>query len=212
MKSSIDQKLTALTKRRYDRQAAGYDLKNRLMERMAMRKWRALLWEKVKGPRVLEIGVGTGANFPFYRQDLEVTAIDLSDRMLEQAEKKARRDGVKVELHQMDAQALEFPDASFDDVITTFVFCSVPDPVLGLREAGRVCKPDGQIVLLEHVRSESAFGYVMDWLNPLAVRLTGANINRRTVENVQRAGLKIEHVDSFFFNIVKLIVARPNTD
>lgn len=200
---------TAATRARYDRNARLYDLIESPMEQAAFRRWRKQLWAQVPGGRVLEVGVGTGKNFPYYPKDARVTAVDLSGRMLEQARRRAIHQGIAVELLQMDAQALAFPDGSFDCVVATFVFCSVPNPVLGLSELRRVCKPGGKILLLEHVRPESLWlGKLFDLLNPIAVRLTGANINRRTVENVLRAGLEIEAVHTAFFGIVKCIVAR----
>lgn len=201
--------LTALTQRRYDRQARLYDRMNAPMERLVFADWRKCLWSMVEGTRILEVGVGTGINFPFYPRDVQVTAIDFSEGMLAQARANAARQGVPVDLQRMDCQALEFPDESFDAVVATWVFCSVPDPVIGLREVGRVCRRDGKVFLLEHVRSASWFGWVMDLLNPVVVRLTGANINRRTVENVIRAGLRFESVESYALGIVKLMVLRP---
>jgi len=110
----------------------------------------------------------------------------------------------------MDAQALAIADASFDVVVTTCVFCSVPDPVLGLREVRRVLRPGGRILLLEHVRSRlPLLGRCMDWLNPISVRLQGANINRDTVGNVQRAGLHIGQVDNLLLDIFKLVEGGP---
>jgi ubiquinone/menaquinone biosynthesis C-methylase UbiE len=111
-----------------------------------------------------------------------------------------------------DVQALEFPDSSFDAVVATYVFCSVANPVLGLKELGRVLKPDGKIYLLEHMRIESEpFGKLMDAINPLVVRMMGANINRRTLDNIQMAGLKIESVqDLAMGGMFKMIVARKN--
>ncbi|MDP6511454.1 MAG: methyltransferase domain-containing protein [Dehalococcoidia bacterium] len=83
-------------------------------------------------------------------------------------------------LLEMDAQALSFPCSSFDTVVATYVFCSVPEPVTGLKQAREVLKPGGRLVLLEHVRLPGLLGRVLDWLNPLAIRLMGSNINRNT--------------------------------
>ncbi|MDO8673984.1 MAG: methyltransferase domain-containing protein [Dehalococcoidia bacterium] len=207
--NNIDEGNTDLARERYNRRAKDYDQGMVRMDRLLLGKLRALQWSLVTGKRILEIGVGTGASFPYYPEGAEVVAIDLSDKMLAVAGTKAREKGIKVDLRLMDVQRLDFPAASFDSVVADCVFCSVPDPVLGLREIARVCKPEGQVVLLEHVRLAAPLGYLMDLANPLVVRMTGANINRRTLENVRRAGLTIERVDSFLFGIVKLIVARP---
>lgn len=178
--------------------------------------WRQRLWSLVKGPKVLEVGVGTGKNLPYYPPGIEIIAIDLTPGMLARARKRAQKIGLDLDLRLGDVQDLEFPDESFDAVVATFVFCSVPDPVLGLKEVRRVLKPGGQVLLLEHVRSERpVLGRLMDLLNPLVVRLMGPNINRRTVDNVQRAGLKVERVESLGMgDIFKLIIAcrEPSTE
>jgi SAM-dependent methyltransferase len=111
----------------------------------------------------------------------------------------------------MDVQDLSSEEDSFDTAVATWVFCSVPDPVRGLRELGRVVRPEGRIVLLDHIRVDRpVIGRLMDLLNPLVVWATGANINRRTVDNVRRAGLIIEsEQDLTAVGTVKLIVARP---
>jgi ubiquinone/menaquinone biosynthesis C-methylase UbiE len=110
----------------------------------------------------------------------------------------------------MDAQRLAFPDAAFDAALATFVFCSVPDPVLGLQELGRVVRPGGQILLLEHVRvNKPMIGKLMDLFDPFVVRLMGPHINRRTAENVKKAGLEIKRVEELApGGLVKLMVAR----
>ena len=172
---------------------------------------RKTVWSLVPAGQLLEAGVGTGKNMRYYPAGAKVTAIDLSDKMLAQARMRAAREGVDVELHEMDVQNLSFLENWFDTAVATWVFCSVPSPVRGLRELGRVARPEGRIVLLEHVRVDRPIiGRLMDLLNLVVVWTTGANINRQTVENVERAGLIIEREENLArMGKVKLIVARP---
>ncbi|MBI2166021.1 MAG: methyltransferase domain-containing protein [Chloroflexi bacterium] len=198
------------TRRRYDRQALVYDLVESLPE-WTFAHWRRLLWDRVTGGHILEVGVGTGKNIPYYPAGADVVAVDLSSRMLRRAVRRTREGASSVELMQMAAESLAFPDHSFDYVATTFVLCSVSDPIGALREMGRVCKPVGTLLLLEHVRIERPLiGLLMDLLNPVAVRMTGANINRRTVANARRAGLILLSLESLApMGLVTLITAKP---
>ncbi len=207
---NVNGRETATIQRRYDRQAARYDLMEAPAE-LLMGRWRRRLWELLPpGARVLEVGVGTGKNLRWHPPDVSVTAVDFSPKMLARAAHRARQTEVAAELALMDAQALALADASFDAAVATCVFCSVPDPVLGLREVRRVLKPEGRLLLLEHVRSQlPVVGRSMDLLNPVTVRMSGTNINRETVRNVERAGFRLVEVNDLFLDIVKLIVAVP---
>jgi ubiquinone/menaquinone biosynthesis C-methylase UbiE len=133
--------------------------------------------------------------------------------MLKHAKKKVTKGNFPfpIELLEADIQALPFPDNSFDSIVSTCVFCSVPDPLVGMQELRRVCKPTGRIFMLEHMRSENKLvGVVMDLINPLTVRLWGANINRETIETIKAAGLKIETDSCLMGTIFKELAVHPN--
>jgi ubiquinone/menaquinone biosynthesis C-methylase UbiE len=209
-----DLQSTAAARARYERIAPVYDLLEVLPE-LRYRKWRRRFWNRVtkrlpQGGRLLELGVGTGRNVPFWPGEVQITAIDLSPRMLDKAMARIERAGLDVSLELGDAEDLQFPDDSFDLAAMTFVMCSVPDPVIGLREVARVVRPGGTVLLMEHVRSQTPWiGRLMDLFNPIILRATGPNINRDTVQNVSTAGLELVDVESLSMGgIFKIIEAR----
>ena len=209
----MDDDLTPIIRRRHDRIAHVYDWLDTYMEMMGFSQHRVRIMKRVRG-KVLEVGVGTGSNIPYYpdaeegRID-EIVAIDFSRRMLERAEEKKRKFDRPVTLREMDIQEMEFADDQFDTVLSTCVFCSVPDPIQGLLEIKRVLKPGGQLIMLEHVRSSiSCLGSLMDILNFLSVKIWGGNINRDTLSNLREAGFEIELEDALFLDVLKFIEAR----
>lgn len=194
-----------------ERTAAAHDDLDGLAERMAFRRWREQLWRLVPAGRILEVGVGTGANMAHYPPGALVTAVDRNQCMLGRARQRAEAIGLHVDLRVMDAERLGFPDSSFDSAVATLVFCCVSDPVAGLSELGRVVRAGGHIYLVEHMRSEAPWlGRIMDGLDWALTRLTEERFARRTVENARLAGLHVERVQNLWWTgIVRLVVASP---
>ncbi|MYL55461.1 methyltransferase domain-containing protein [Pontibacillus yanchengensis] len=202
----MNKKQTERIKQRYNRISSVFDL----MDHMIRDQWREDSLQKAYG-EILEVGVGTGTNLKYYNAHAKVTGIDFSPNMLEKAKQKASRRPGHFELLEMDAQNLDFNDDTFDTVVSTCVFCSVPDPIQGLKEIRRVTKPTGQIIMLEHMRSDVEWvGNVMDILNPIGLNIIGANINRRTMENIEMAGLKVTHQEQLMSSIMRRITLSPN--
>ncbi len=197
---------------RYNRISKVYEFLEKPMDSMSMGKWNKELFKRIEGKEVLEVGVGTGKNLLMYPENLNITGIDFSNKMLEIAKDKVK-DKKNIKLIEMDAQAMEFEDNTFDTVITSCVFCSVPDPVSGLKEIRRVCKANGKIIMLEHMRSNNKVaGKFMDIVNFIPLNIWGANINRETMDNLIKAGFNEEDIESqnVWSDIVKFIEIRNN--
>lgn len=193
---------------RYDRIARFYDLIDLPMDVFGgVARRRRRLLARAHGA-VLEVGVGTGRNLDVYPPDTDVTGIDVSAKMLARARRRADHLGGPLRFEQADVRRLPFADATFDTVVATCVFCSVADPVAGLREAARVVRPGGQVLLLEHVRPRTRLlGWLFDAINPVVRRLVGPNINRRTEDNIVQAGLDVVEIRRW--GIWREIVVRP---
>lgn len=197
-------------KNRYNRISKVYDILEKPMESIFSSEWRDITIGKIEGQKLLEVGVGTGKNLVYYPESLDVTGIDFSIKMLEKAKEKTK-DLNHIKLIKMDAQNMAFNDNTFDTVVTSCVFCSVPDPVAGLKEIRRVCKNDGKIIMLEHMRSENkVIGKFMDIINFIPLHIWGANINRKTLKNLRKAGFVEEDIEyqNVWTDIVKLIEIR----
>lgn len=201
------------TKKRYDFWAGVFDFLEEYFEKIAFRRWREELLTYTIGT-ICEMGIGTGRNVAFYPANSKVFGFDISHSMLNRLRKrylKSANNGLKplVELAVMDAQGMALKDNCFDTMLATFIFCTIPEPVMALQEARRVCKPGGRLVLMEHVRINTPVrGRIMDFLNPAARFLMGDNINRQTADNVQRAGWTVKKVKKLAGGMVNFIIAE----
>jgi ubiquinone/menaquinone biosynthesis C-methylase UbiE len=194
----------------YERIARWYDLLDAPFERKRYQPLRPLLFEGLKG-RILDAGVGTGRNIPFYPEGADMVGIDLSPAMLSRAGARRSEVGREVKLMEMDVMHTSFDDNSFDAVVSSFLFCvlSLEHQLPALKELARICKPGGEIRLLEYNYSQNPRKrFVMRLWAPWVRWAYGAAFDRNTHQYLGDAGL--EEVENRFLveDIVRLIVAR----
>jgi ubiquinone/menaquinone biosynthesis C-methylase UbiE len=188
---------------RYDR-AIGF------FERVQLGDGRKWICERAHG-EVLEVAVGTGRNLPFYPESARLTGIDFSPAMLDVARARAAELGRDVDLREGDAQALPFPDASFDTVVCTLGLCGFPDERAAIAELHRVLRPGGTLLLLDHIGSHHRlihFGQKL--LEKLTVRMLGDYQTRRPLPLVEQAGFVIQERQRLKAGMVERLAAtRP---
>ena len=195
---------------RYQRIAPVYDLLDLPFEYGRYRRIRGLLFQGLSG-RLLDVGVGTGRNFPFYPPESQVVGIDISAAMLARAEPRRKSAAAEVELRQMDVTRLDIPDRTFDAAVATFLFCVLPEElqVPALKELGPVVKPGGPVRLLEYVRPQRTVRRVLARLwEPWIAWAYGASFDRRTEEHIPEAGLELTEARFVVDDLVRLISAR----
>lgn len=198
------------TLERYQRIAPFYDLLDLPFEYRRYRKIRPLLFAGLSGS-ILDAGVGTGRNFPFYPRDAKIVGIDLSPAMLARAARRLPSAATEMELRQMDVTRLDFPDQSFDAAVATFLFCVLPDQlqVPALKELGRVVKPGGFIRVLEYTRPRGWLRRTMTRIwEPWVSWAYGASFDRHTQEHISEAGLQLVETRFVMDDLIKLICAR----
>lgn len=190
---------------KWDRSARNFDVMSRGIELRfgeVKRQWFA----RASG-RVLLAAVGTGLDLRYFPSGVNVIGIDISSKMLDKAGEKLGEGPSEASLVRADLQMLGFADDSFDSVVTSCTFCSVPEPVSGLKELRRVLKPGGRLLMFEHVRSDiSWMGPMMDLLT-YASRRFGPDLNRRTRENIVKAGFELKREVNVYLDVVKLFEA-----
>ncbi len=195
----------------YARIAGLYDLLDLPFEYMRYRPLRRQLFAGLAG-RVLDAGVGTGRNMPFYPREARVVGIDLSADMLARAARRRAQLGAEVGLVEMDVLGTGFVDDSFDAVVATFLFCVLDDENQrpALRELARICKPGGEIRILEYAYSANPLRrFVMRLWAPWVRFAYGAAFDRDTERHVEPAGLRLVEKRFLHKDIIKLLILEP---
>ena len=194
--------------RYWDKKSRGYDREMGSWDRLLFGDSRQWACSQASGD-TLEVAIGTGLNIPFYADGVRLTGIDLSEAMLEIARSRAKQAERDIELHQGNAHALPFETASFDAVVCTFGLCAIPDPSRAIDEMVRVLRPDGTLILLDHVRSSSLVARGVQWLlERVTVPLAGEHFLRRPLDELKTRGLQIERVQRFKLGLVERLVAH----
>ena len=190
-------RLFALT---YDRQLAK-------VEAAGLRELRRQLVASAKGS-VLEIGAGTGANLAFYGADVELTLTEPERPMLARLQRRLAASSRRPTVLRAPAEDLPFDDDSFDTVVSTLVLCGVDDQPRSLRELRRVLRPGGQLLFIEHVRSdEPRFARRQDRMNPLNRFVAGCDCNRPTLGGIEAAGFGVTEVEHLTLQKVPFFVS-----
>jgi ubiquinone/menaquinone biosynthesis C-methylase UbiE len=198
-------------KSRYARIARLYDLLDLPFEYGRYRPLRRELFLGLSG-RILDAGVGTGRNMPFYPTGAKVVGIDASPEMLARARARRDRLGIEVDLFEMDALRTAFADSYFDAVVAAFLFCVLDEDeqLPALRELGRICKPEGEIRILEYAySSDPVRRFVMRLWAPWVRYAFGAGFDRNTESYAAAAGLAVSAKRWLFRDIIKLLVLKP---
>ena len=196
-------------RRLYDSFSRWYDLAESIPELLFFSSLRRDLLRQAKG-KVLEVAAGTGRNLPYYPRECAITAVDLSQAMLQRAGTRAATLGMAVDFRVMDGENLKFKKGSFDTVVSTLTLCTFPDPKRALKEMSRVLKPGGRILLVEHGRS--SLGWLSRWQDrhaPGHYARLGCRWNQKPLDIIRSAGLKVGYSQARFFDVFHAVVAKP---
>lgn len=192
--------------RKFDKQSNKY---NKRRNNHHISKLRKRIFQDAKGV-VLEVGIGPGLNFPFYNRDVRLTGLDFSHKMLEIARDASKSYPFESTFIRADVEAVEFHENTFDTIVSSGTLCAYQEPVHTLNNFQRWCKPEGQILLLEHgISTTKSIAYLQKTINPLALKFVGCHQNRNITEIIKKSPLKMVKEERYLAGSLYLIWAKP---
>jgi len=196
------------TQEKWDRASRTFDLMSAYGPEWRWRPAKLRLFERMNpDAKILFLALGTGLDISCFPPGRDITAIDISPKMVERAKERVAAYDGNMTAQVMDVHAMDFPDDSFDQVFTSCTFCSVPNPVAGLLALRQVLQPGGELHMFEHTGSRLfPFSAMMKLMSPLASKF-GPELDRDTVANVRAAGFHLVEVNNIFLDTVKTIHA-----
>jgi ubiquinone/menaquinone biosynthesis C-methylase UbiE len=192
----------------WDKQSGTYDKAMEFWDRHLFGDSRPWACGRAKGD-VLEVAVGTGRNLALYPDGVRLTGIDWSAGMLGIARERAASLGREADLRTGDAQALAFPDASFDTVLCALGLCAIPDDRRAVTEMARVLRPGGRLLLVDHIAASSRGLRALQWLyERYTIPAAGEHFRRRPLTHVRDLGFEIEETERLKLGIIERVCAR----
>lgn len=192
--------------RKFDKQAIKY---NKRRNNDHARKFRKRIFQEAEGD-VLEVGIGSGLNFPFYNKVVKLTGVDFSHEMLKVAQDAAKHYSFETTLIEEDVEAVEFNENAFDTIVSSGTLCAYQNPVNTLNEFQRWCKPGGKILLMEHgISTNKPIAWLQKTINPLALKFVRCHQNRNIIEIVKKSHLKVIKEERYLAGYLYLVCAKP---